>query len=324
MSMRGAGRDVRLLLTGASRIEVGLAEAPRPGLGEVVIEVSLTGICGSEVEDSKTLMYRRPPVVMGHEIVGRLPDGSRVAVNPLLTCGDCAPCRCGRTNICASREVLGIHRPGGFAPYVAVPRGQVLGLPDDVSDRQAVMVEPLANGLHAWNMSGAGPATKIAVLGAGPIGLSVALAASIQGVSAIDVVEPVAERRQAAAGIGANVRDQPSSGYDLVIDCVGRCGTRRASVAALAYGGTAVWLGLQSPEPGFDSLELVRTEKTVRGSYGYTADEFAKALALAASVPPGWVTEQPLEDGPAVFDSLWRGELSSPKVALRPAVRGVA
>ncbi|MGC4900560.1 alcohol dehydrogenase catalytic domain-containing protein [Micromonospora echinospora] len=313
-----------LLLIGASRIEGGQADAPRPGPGEEIIEVSLTGICGSEVEDSKTLTYRRPPVVMGHEIVGRLPNGSRVAVNPLLTCGGCGSCRCGRTNICTSREVLGIHRPGGFAPYVAVPRGQLLGVPDDVSDRQAIMVEPIANGLHAWNISGAGPAARVAILGAGPIGLSVALAASSRRVAAIDVVEPVAERQQAAAAIGASVRDQPGSGYDVVVDCVGSCETRHASVAALAHGGTAVWLGLQSPAPGFDSLDLVRTEKTVRGSYGYTAGEFTEALALAAGVPPGWVAEHPLEDGPAVFDSLWRGDLSSPKVALRPAARGVA
>lgn len=288
--------------------------------GEALVWVDLVGICGSELHDARTLQHRQPPVVMGHEIVGRLEDGARVAVNPLIACGACLPCLAGRSNVCTSRQVLGIHRSGGFATMVVVPVSQLNPIPPTLESGQAVMAEPLGNGIHAWNLSGASESSRIGILGAGPIGLSVALAAVTQGAAAVEVIEPVQSRRTAASALGVDVPAELGNGYDVVFDCVGTVSTHRASVEGLANGGTAVWLGLMDRGPGFDAGEIVRAEKAVRGSYGYTNAEFSQAVRLAGKVPPSWVDARPLSEGPAVFESLWRGEILAPKVALRPDV----
>lgn len=311
---------IALSLMGPSSIEPVDLAYPVAGDGEALVWVDLVGICGSEVHDSRTLQHRQPPVVMGHEIVGWLEDGTRVAVNPLIACGACLPCLAGRTNVCTSRQVLGIHRPGGFAAMVAVPLGQLNPIPSTLETGQAVMAEPLGNGIHAWNLSGADESSRIAILGAGPIGLSVALAAVTNCAAAVDVIEPVQLRRTAASELGVDVPAELGNGYDVVFDCVGTVSTHRASVEAVTNSGTAVWLGLIDSDPGFDAAEIVRAEKAVRGSYGYTNDEFSQAIRLAAKVPASWVDVHPLSEGTAVFESLWRGEIAAPKVALRPDV----
>ncbi len=308
---------IALSLVGPASVE--LVEIPYPvaSLNEVVVSVELVGVCGSDAHDSRTLQYRRPPVVMGHEIAGVLADGTRVAVNPLISCGGCRACLTGRSNICRSRLVLGIHRQGGFTSAISVPETQLTAVPATVNAAQTVMAEPLANAVHAWALSGAGNQDRIGILGAGPIGLSVALVASFWCVR-VDVVEPVAARRAAASAVGADVHASLGSGYDIVFDCVGSALTHQTSIDCLDSGGTAMWVGLEDDAPSFGASELVRAEKSVRGSYGYTPAEFDDAVQLLTRVPSSWVTERPLSDGPQTFEALWQGRIKSPKVAFRP------
>jgi threonine dehydrogenase-like Zn-dependent dehydrogenase len=153
-----------LLLTGPGSIEPVQIPPPTPLDGEVLVDVDLVGICGSEIHDSRVMEYRRPPIIMGHEMVGRLADGSRVAVDPLIACATCTACQVGRSNVCASRAVLGIHRTGGFTSAIAVPSTQLTLIPSTLSDLRGVMAEPLANGLHAWTVSAASAATRIGII----------------------------------------------------------------------------------------------------------------------------------------------------------------
>ena len=309
---------IALLLVGPAAMKLVDIPYPVAGAGDLVVSVELVGVCGSEIHDSRTLQYRRPPVVMGHEISGVLADGTRVAVNPLLSCGVCPACLSGRSNICRSRQILGIHRPGGFTSAISVPATQLAAVPASAGAAQIVMAEPLANAVHAWALSGAGPSARVGILGAGPVGLSVALVASARGVAQVDVVEPVPGRQAAALAVGAAVRGALSDGYDVVFDCVGTASAHRVAVDALVSGGTAVWIGLTDDNPGFGGTGLVRAEKSVRGSYGYTAPEFDEAVQLVTRVPPSWVADRPLSEGPQTFAALWQGRIETPKVAFRP------
>src|ERR1700729_821593 len=106
-----------------------LEERPRPqaASGECEIAIAAAGICGSDV--SGFLGHsrrRRPPLVLGHELVGRLDDGQRGVVNPLISCGDCSRCLEGRRNLCSRWSLLGMDtRQGAFAEFVSVPRQQL-------------------------------------------------------------------------------------------------------------------------------------------------------------------------------------------------------
>lgn len=313
---------IALSLVGPAAVELVDIPYPVAGNGEVVVSVELVGICGSEIHDSRTLEYRRPPVVMGHEIVGIVADGTRVAINPLVSCGVCRTCLSGRPNICLSRQVLGIHRPGGFTSAVSVPASQLTAVPVSASAAQAIMAEPMANAGHAWSLSGASPSARVGILGAGSIGLSVALVASVHGAQ-VDIVEPVPERQAAVAAVGANLLTTLSDGYDVIFDCVGTASAHQASVDGLGNGGTAVWLGLTDEDPGFGGTGLVRGEKSVRGSYGFTPAEFREAVQLVTRVPLSWVSVKPLSEGPQIFASLWQGHVGAPKVAFRPHTGGL-
>src|SRR2546430_5873096 len=110
-----------LVFTAPSVVELRDVDEPAPRPGEAVLDVAVAGICGSELHGVRTPGFRIPPLIMGHEFAGTTPDGRRVAVNPLLSCGCCDRCRAGQTQLCWQRAIIGIHRPGGFAERVAVP-----------------------------------------------------------------------------------------------------------------------------------------------------------------------------------------------------------
>ena len=133
-----------LVFTAPGVVEIQEVPDVVAGDGEVVVHVDRAGICGSELHGIQTPGFRVPPLVMGHEFVGRLDDGRRVAINPLTSCGECDLCRRGRTQLCRSRQLLGVHRAGGFAERVAVPQNAVHEIP-----------EPIANAVHAWTQASA-------------------------------------------------------------------------------------------------------------------------------------------------------------------------
>jgi threonine dehydrogenase-like Zn-dependent dehydrogenase len=142
-----------LVYTRPGVVELLDADEPQPAADEVVIEVAVVGICGSELHGIHSNDFRRPPLVMGHEFAGLTSDGRRVTVNPLISCGTCDMCFSGREQLCRTREILGIHRPGAFAQYVTVPQRAVHELPADMPFTTAAVIEPLANAIHALNIT---------------------------------------------------------------------------------------------------------------------------------------------------------------------------
>jgi threonine dehydrogenase-like Zn-dependent dehydrogenase len=310
-----------LVFTEPSRVVLRDEPAPVATDDEVVITVRAAGICGSELHGFRAVGMRKPPLVMGHEFAGTTPDGRRVTVNPLLSCGECAACLRGQTQLCATRQLLGVHRAGGFAEQVSVPAASVHELPDSLGWTEAAVVEPLANAVHAWGLLDAQP-QRLAILGSGAIGLVCLLVARNAGCPQVVVADPSPQRRAVAESLGAHTVasiDGDAEPFDVVVDAVGLPATRSTSVRCLRPGGTAIWIGLASSDTGFDANLLVRNEVVVRGSFAYTDAEFAHALQLAPDLDLSWATPVPFEEADTTFLELADGRTDLVKAVLRTA-----
>jgi threonine dehydrogenase-like Zn-dependent dehydrogenase len=316
-----------LVYTRLGQVQLRDEPSPQPGPDDELLTVTASGICGSELHGFRQGGARVPPLIMGHEFVGHTRDGRRVVVNPLLACGRCDGCADGRPQVCRHRALLGVHRPGGFAEQVAVPRSALHELPDELPDTAAALVEPLANAVHACGLLAdtgravaTGPAARVGVLGAGPIGLLCALVASGHGAD-IHVADPSEPRRAVAADLGLRSDEVLEGEFDATIDAVGLPVTRQASLANLRPAGTAVWLGLAHDTTEISGNSLVRGEQAVRGSFAYTPAEFAEAVLLAPQLDLSWTTTVPLERSAEVFYSLADGNTEIVKAVIVPEAR---
>lgn len=322
--------------------DVRLDDVPEPtaARGEVVIAVAACGMCGSDLHEylhgpvyiprqPHPLTGVMPPVTLGHEFSGRVVAvgagvdtpgaGDRVAVNPCLVCGECAWCRSGRRNHCARLATLGLSRDGAFAPLVAAPAYGCHRVPDTVTDEQAAIVEPLSVAVHACRRARLGGGERVAVVGAGPIGLLVLQAARALGSRWIAAIEPRGERRALATRLGADAVLDPAAGdpgraladltdgerADVVFECVGSAAAVATALKASGKGGRVVLVGLV-PEPvPLNALQVLAHEKEIIGSSAYV-DEFAAAIQMlarrAVRVDPLITGRLPLER--AVSDGL--------------------
>lgn len=313
-----------IVYTASLTVELRDEPEPTPGPDEVLVEVSAVGICGSELEGFRSRSpFRVPPLIMGHEFEGRLPDGTRVAINPLIACGTCDLCRRGARNLCRHRQILGIHRPGAFAERVAVPTACCVAVPDDVPEGLGALAEPIANAVHAWRLALAGDQSpaRVGVIGAGTLGLAAALVAQRGGVRDVTIVDLSAERVATALEAGVTHGAESLEGeFDLVFDAVGSRDTRALSVERLRPGGTAMWIGLHDEQPGFDSLAFIRSEKRVLSTFAYLEHDFAAALEMVAELgAPSWVTRRPLVEGVEAFLGLLAAPSAAAKTLLAAA-----
>ncbi len=338
-----------LVWLGPAQMEIQRTAMPELAPGEVLIAVHVAGICGSEL--SGYLGHnslRVPPLVMGHEAAGEVvavtegtfADGSpvragtHVTFNPLLGCGDCDRCRIGLSHLCRRRQLIGAHRPGAFAQFVAVPAGQCYPLPADFSDTMAALTEPLACSLRAVKRTQARPEQRLLIVGAGPIGLFALMAARAEGIQHIYVSDLSASRLEVAKLWGASeiinarqgdvlatVREIAPGGCDAVIDAVGSDTTRAQAVRAVVPGGTVVFIGLHDETSPLAANHLVRQEITLRGSFAYDRSDFEQAFDfLQHGLLPSqgsWLEERPLASGPSSFAELVDGKVAATKIALR-------
>lgn len=298
---------------------------PQPTVGEVIVQVTLAGICGSDVTAYKGIMgISRPGAIRGHEFAGIVVGvgspsdaewiGRRVAVNPVVSCGTCWACTSDRDNVCTSLELIGVHRHGGFAERVAVPVRNLGEVSSEMSWESASSVEPLAQACHDVHVGlrGAAPVERALVIGAGSIGGFVVSAARLSEIPDITVVDPSPERRAAAIMAGATRAFESAeqagefgvalerAGYDVVFDVVGAQSTREASISLVRNAGTVVMVGLHSDRTEIPWFSLSRREVTVVGANCFTRKEFATAL--------GWLTGgQVSVDGPAAHGTLDQG-----------------
>jgi 2-desacetyl-2-hydroxyethyl bacteriochlorophyllide A dehydrogenase len=295
---------------------------PDPAGDEVVLDVTLAGICGSDLHGYRGHPGPRvPPLVLGHEVVGRAGGGGEYTVYPLVACGTCERCRAGEDNLCDSWRLIGMHRPGVFAERVAVPRRSLVPLPAGLAAERAVLAEPLACCVGALAPHGVKDGTRVLVLGCGPIGLLTAFLAARAGAEVL-AVDPVPERRATAGRLGAArtaVEAPGDASFDVVVDAAGFEATWRAGIESVRAGGTVVVVGLGQAEGAFPMAAVVRRAVHVRGQFAYSRADFATALDVLAAgdLDLAWVDEAPLEDGAQAFANLVDRPAEFSKVVLR-------
>lgn len=316
-----------LVWLGGDKLSVENVERPEPSDGEALFRVSLAGICGSDLHAYRGAGgKRRPPLVLGHEAVGRVDGDDRLfAVFPLQGCGVCDTCRAGRENLCPDRRLLGLDRPGTFAELVAVPAAALVPVPAGVRADVAALTEPLATALAVFSGYELSPGQRVAVIGCGSIGLLAVFAAARAGCT-VTAADPVASRREAAIEVGASdvvesAEQWPAGAADFVVDAVGIEPTWTAALKAVRPGGIVDVVGLGQASGIVAIGDMVRSGLTLRGTYAYSRADFAAALAMLAERPPStsWLERLALKEGPAAFENLAAFRAQAVKILLQPS-----
>ncbi|MGB8479577.1 MAG: alcohol dehydrogenase catalytic domain-containing protein [Acidobacteriaceae bacterium] len=315
---------------------VELAEYPRSEVapGDVEIAIELAGICGSDI--SGFLGHsarRRPPLVLGHELVGRLKDGRRVVANPLISCGRCNICLSGSQNLCHSWRLLGMDQmPGTFAEFVTLPSQQIYDIPESLPATRAILTEPLANIVHLFRIVAPLPLSRLAIVGAGTMGalaLSVSRRSGYQDVLVVDVNdERLQSIRQLGAATAVNVgspegcaeaKKSAGFGFDVVIDASGSSAARQMTFDLCRPGGQVVLLGMGQQRSEIDFVTSIRKEHRVVMSFAYTPTDFESALSLLTAsdvdLTP-WIVQMPLEKGQEAFEMITEAPGGTLKVLL--------
>ena len=193
-----------------------LVEEAIPHGDGVPIQITTSSICGSDLHLLE--MGIAEGSVMGHEFCGTTPDGTAVAVEPIIGCGTCASCRTGHLPTCESGPTfLGIAAPGGMAESIIVPPEALVALPSGVPLSAGCLVEPLAVAHHGLDRARVTPDDRVLVIGAGPIGLATVAMLRAQGI-ACDIAARHPHQQEAATTLGASL--DVVGAYDVVMDCV--------------------------------------------------------------------------------------------------------
>ena len=309
-----------------------LEDWPRPyaGTGEAEIAVSTAGICGADVTGFLGRSRRRkPPLILGHELVGRTADGRRVVADPLITCGRCSECVSGQGNLCRDLHLLGMDRMDGcFAEYVVVPQKQVLAIPDELDDARAILAEPLANVVHLFRLAALRSQLRLGIVGAGTMGSMVLQMALRLGVREV-LVEEVNETRRAAAekmgateavASGSAAHSFAGTGLDVVVDACGSDEARQQAFDLCRPGGTVVLMGLARERSEINFAASIRNEHRVLMSFGYTKEDFARSLDLLTAgvvdLRP-WTAQMALEEGQTAFERMTCSRGDTLKMILR-------
>ncbi len=281
--------------TGLRQLEIrDEAEPKLTQPGSVRVRIDRVGVCGSDVHyytegriGNQRVQY---PATLGHECAGtvvevgaavqRLKPGTRVAIDPALVCGECDQCRAGRNNTCRNIQFLGNpgQAPGAVADYHVLPAENCLPIPDAMTLDQAVLIEPLSIGLYAVKMGDVYPAARVAILGSGPIGLSVLMCAKLAAPCTIYVTDLLDERLAAARTCGADWTGNPRRqdvaaeisklepcGLDMVFECSGDPACIEQAMRLLTPGGTLFLIGIPpTVEVSFDAHRMRTQELSFR------------------------------------------------------------
>ena len=285
-----------------------LAEAavpiPRRRGGEALVKIRRVGLCGTDFHIYEGLHpFVQYPRIMGHELSGEVVEvgdssafkmGDLVIVNPYIACGFCIACRNCKPNCCTKIEVLGVHRDGGMCEYIAVPEKNLIDA-DGLSADEAATVEFLAIGAHAIRRANVSTGHNLLVLGAGPIGLGVAIFAQIAGatVTILDRDQGRLKLAQSVTGIHRLIEAEGAAqavatatggeGFDIVVDATGNLTSIENGFAYVAHGGSYVLVSIVKGSISFNDAEFHKREMMLIGSRNATRMDFDHVTASIRS-----------------------------------------
>jgi (R,R)-butanediol dehydrogenase / meso-butanediol dehydrogenase / diacetyl reductase len=267
--------------------------APDPGPREVRVRVAWCGLCGTDVHEYRSgpFYISRPPMIIGHEIAGwvdavgaevpGLAEGDLVGLNALLPCGICAQCGRGAYHLCPIFGHVGFTAPGGLAELVTVPAAMVVPAPAGMDGAVAALGEPFAVALHGIRQADRPQGTRCVVVGAGTIGLAVAMLLQADG-NAVTVTDVAESRLRRAAKLGFDT--DPGEPASVVFECAGAPAAPATAFGLAEPGGLVVLVGLSEKPSTVDLNVVVLREIRVVGSMSHLAEaDLAPALAFLAA-----------------------------------------
>ncbi|ARH89496.1 MULTISPECIES: zinc-dependent alcohol dehydrogenase [Streptomyces] len=316
---------------------------PEPGAGEVLMRVAAAGLCMSdrEVYDGRrAAAYVRYPVVPGHEWSGTVAAvgagvdpalvGRKAVAEGFRACGGCERCRSGETSLCTGGYAeTGFTEPGGFADHVLVPARLLHPLPDDADLRAAALLEPAAVVAAAMRAGRPRPGERIAVVGAGTLGLlAVQLLAAAEPAELV-VIDPRTSRAAQARRFDATAVCTPEQAeklhgrFDLVVETAGAPTTAASSCLLARRGGRVVLTGMFTPgAAGIDPVHLSLSQLEIRSIFGAPSSAWAyavRAFGLGLLDPAPLITHEfPLERFAEAVALVGAGDPGTGKVLLRP------
>ncbi|MEE8406444.1 MAG: alcohol dehydrogenase catalytic domain-containing protein [Acidimicrobiia bacterium] len=285
------------------RLEV--VDVPTPSdSNQVVVRIHQVGICGT---DTKILSGEIPvayPRILGHEMIGEVaaappnspyPVGTRVLVDPGVSCGWCHLCRAGRTNLCINGGLLGRDTDGVFTDYTVAPVNRLVPVPDTISDKAAGLLQVLGTCVHAVRRVQPFPGQVAAVIGLGVTGQLIAQLLRMRGMNVIGITRSE-WKRSLASDLGAVAVAEPSqasavlteitggNGPELVVEAVGTEGTLAEAIKLVGTGGEILAYGtITGGGKGLPYYELYHKELTLHNPRAAVIDDYADGVGLAAA-----------------------------------------
>ena len=292
---------------GKQSIRTGVCTPVAPAAGQVQIQVSHCGICGSDLHLFHGDMDHRVhlPQVFGHEMSGTISavgegvsgfaTGDHVTVRPLDPCGDCPACRAGNSHICQRLKFIGIDAPGALQALWTVPAHTLHRLPDCLSLQEAALIEPLSVACHDVRLAGVEPGEYVVVQGGGPIGMLIALVCRQAGATVlITEVNPFRVKLARELGfealnpkeadIAQHVTDQTgTAGADVVFEVSGSAAGAEMMTKLARVRGRIVIVAIFSETPRVNLFQFFWRELRLLGARVYEPQDFEQAISLAAA-----------------------------------------
>ena len=305
--------------------ELAREDVPRPAAGadEILIRVTHSGVCGTDLKIYQGAIPVQYPRIMGHEMIGEVVEGGdfrpreRVIVDPQLFCGECFHCRIGETHLCPKGMLLGRDINGGFADYVSAPAIHVFRLPDSVDSRTAPLIQVLTTCLHSQSLINISPGESAVVLGLGVTGQLHLQLAKARGAKPVIGVTRSAAKRELAEQLGADMTFQGGEeairkvleatdgrGADVVIETTGMLPVVADAIHMARPGGRILLFGiLTATEGALPFYDLYFKELTMIGGRVAKSEDYPSSIDL---VQRGIVRLDPL-----ISDVMPLGELET-------------
>lgn len=294
-------------LKGVKEFEIKEIEEPKKENGKVMIEITKSGICGSDIHNFD--MGNPIGVVMGHEFCGIVIDpgdrddlniGDRVTALPISPCGHCSACLSGNSQYCLEtwNQAIGlsVNNPGGLTKKINVRSDMVIKVPTNITDEEVAMVEPTAVSLHAMHLADIKVGDKVLIIGGGIIGLTAAMFAKLEGASFVAISEVNDKRGEKAVelkvadkyykadqSIVKNLLADANEGFDVVIDCCGNSIAVSTALMAVKPGSTIILVGVSPTPITIPTVVGVLREINMKGAIAYTKDEFKTCIDLMSN-----------------------------------------
>ncbi len=304
------------VMTAPGKIEFREIETPVPKAGEVLIRIMKIGVCGSDIHVwHGKHPFTSYPVTQGHEVSGEiaalgagvenLEVGQKVTIQPQVVCGKCYPCRHGKYNLCETLKVMGFQTTGVASEYFAVDAAKVTPLPQEMSFDEGAMIEPLAVAVHAVRKFGDMQGIRVAVLGAGPIGILVAQAAKGMGAESVLITDISDLRLEKARQCGVDfcvntceadfgealVLSFGPDKADVIYDCAGNNVTMGQAIRCARKGSTIILVAVFAGMAEVDLAVLNDHELDLNTTMMYRNEDYLEAIEL---VRAGKVDLKPL------------------------------